>query len=97
MTVVVLVETHVKPEVLASLNELEEKYLPATRAFPGCQDIAVLQGKDDPCNIIYFAHWDSPEDYEKYLAWRKEEGVYDVALSLSSGPAPHVRYFDVRA
>lgn len=93
MSVLTLVEVHVKPE---SVNEFEaymEEIFPDTRAFNGCRGIVLQINQDEPANMILAEEWETREDHQKYLAWRTETGVVARIVSMLSGP-PSIRYFD---
>jgi quinol monooxygenase YgiN len=67
--------------------------LPDTRNFPGCLGLTVLQDIDDPHSITFYERWASRQDYDKYLAWRGEQGLMD-ALNTQSAVPPRWRYFE---
>ncbi len=93
MSVLVTLDVQAKPESLGELVSALKGILPDTRAYEGCQGIDIYANQDDPHNMIFVEHWDSREQYEKYLSWRTETGVMDQLGALLAGP-PTFKYFD---
>ncbi len=92
MSVIVLLEMHVKPEAVNEVKALLKELLPDTRAYAGCQGIDIYGNIDDTGNLVFYERWDSREHYQKYLAWRTETGVVDQLSAKLTAP-PNIRYF----
>jgi quinol monooxygenase YgiN len=93
MSVVVLLDFRVKPEVLEESLQFFKKILVDTRAYAGCEGVDVYNNADDPTNIIFYERWQSKELYQKYLAWRTESGFMETFGAKLAG-APTIRYFN---
>jgi quinol monooxygenase YgiN len=93
MSVVILLDFRMKPDVVEESMQLFKKVLPDTRAYPGCEGVDVYSNADDPTNIVFYERWQSPELYKKYLAWRTETGFMDTFAAKLAGP-PTIRYFN---
>ncbi len=93
MSVIVLLEAHVKPEAVDELKSSLKALLPDTRAYDGCQGIDIYGNLEDGGNLVFYERWDSREHYEKYLAWRTETGVMDQLGAMLTAP-PSIRYFE---
>ena len=93
MSVVVLLEFRVKPEVVEETKAFFKKILPDTRAFAGCEGLDVLTNADDPTIFVFNERWQSQEHYQKYFAWRTENGSMNAFGAYLAGP-PTVRYFN---
>ncbi len=93
MSVIVLLEAHVKPEAIDELKSSLKALLPDTRAYDGCQGIDIYSNTEDGGNLVFYERWDSREHYEKYLAWRTETGVMDQLGAMLTAP-PSIRYFE---
>ena len=73
-------------------NVLRE-ILPDTRAFPGDQDIRVIENQDSPGSITILEGWDSKENHIKYMTWRTEIGTME-ALADFVEAEPAITYYD---
>lgn len=60
--------------------------LPDTRAFKGCRDIKTLFD-DERQTFVLIEKWDSFADYDKYIAWRGDNGLADLLEPLLEGGA----------
>ena len=61
----------------------------------GCQGINLTLNVDDPKNYVMTEVWDSKEHYEKYLAFRTEDGTVDNITGMSE-EGPDIRIFDIK-
>jgi quinol monooxygenase YgiN len=93
MSVMVLVEMQVKPEVVNEVKGLLKQMLPDTRAYAGCQGIDIYDNVDDTGDLVFYERWDTRDHYQRYLAWRTETGAFDKLGAKLSGP-PKIRYYD---
>ena len=90
----VMVEVRAKPGTGADLIAFFRSILPDTRAHEGCTGVETLQNSDDPDHVILVEDWDSREQYERYIAWRREKGTSDQLREALAEP-PVIRHFDV--
>ena len=93
MSIVVLLDFRVKPDVIEESKQFFKKILPETRAYAGCLGVDVYNNADDPTNIIFYERWQSKEHYQKYFAWRTASGFMETFGAKLAG-APTIRYFD---
>ncbi len=92
MGTLVIFEAIAKAESVRELEDFVQRHLPDTRSYDGCQDITGYLNEDGR-TIVMVEHWNSKEDYQKYLAWREETGVLaDLGAMLDGEPT--IRFFD---
>ena len=94
MSVSVLVEGILKEGLVDEFVEICTGAYPVTRAYDGCQGIKLTLNIDNQKNFVMTEVWDSKEHYEKYLAFRAEEGVMDAIASMCDD-GPNIRIFDI--
>ena len=75
-------------ELIALLDEV----LPDTRAYDGCESVAVHRDQDAPDRIVLIERWTSRAQYEAYLQWRAERG--DPRLGVLIAGPPAMRYLE---
>ena len=68
--------------------------LPETGAYEGCLGADTLQNSDDADNLVLVETWETREQYEKYLAWRRGRGDSD-RLRAGLAEPPNIRHFEV--
>jgi len=93
MSVVILLDFRLKPEVVEETKKLFKKILPETRAYAGCEGLDVYGNADDPTNMVFHERWQSKEHYQKYLAWRTGNGSMEEFGAKLAAP-PTIRYFN---
>ena len=75
------------PAMSGKLEELEallRAALPDTRAFDGCISIVTyLHHETETFTLIEY--WESPEHYQRYLAWRIENGLGELLDNVLDG------------
>ena len=86
MSVLVLLEVQVKPEVIPDMKSYMAEILPDTRAYDGCQKIDMYFNTEDTGNIVVVEYWESRAHHEKYAAWRTETGFMDKIGTMLAGP-----------
>lgn len=94
MSVLVLVESKVKPEHAGDVVRFLRSIIHDTRGFDGCNGLTIHRNQDDPNTMVFVENWESRQQYEKYLAWRTERGDLEKLVGWIEG-APNIRYFDV--
>ena len=57
------------------LVETMNAILPDTRAFDGCNNIALTESTETPGLLMLLEDWESADHYAKYKAWRAESGT----------------------
>ncbi|MDE0886024.1 MAG: antibiotic biosynthesis monooxygenase [Myxococcota bacterium] len=93
MAVYVLLEGTLKEGEVESFTELCREAFKVTRAFDGCQEIHLTLNVENPHEFVLNELWDSKEHYEKYLAFRMEDGtVKEIGSHCDDGPS--IRIFD---
>lgn len=60
--------------------------LKETRAFPGCESIALYTIHDTPDRALLLERWASAEDHKRYVAWRQASGEVDQLMPLLAQP-----------
>ena len=64
------------PEHVESLEEGFRASLGDTRSFEGCLDLEVTF-EAASSTFVVIQEWESVAHYDRYLAWRVENGLYD--------------------
>jgi len=94
MTVSVLFEGTLKVGEQAGFTELCREAFKVTRAYDGCQTIDLTYNVENENNWVLTETWDSKEHYEKYVAFRIEDGTVEIINSMCK-EAPSIRIFDI--
>jgi quinol monooxygenase YgiN len=82
----VIAEFPVKPGKRDEFEAALHAALPDTRAFKGCRDIKVFHDAERD-TFVLIEKWDSFDHYDKYLAWRMENGLGELLDPLLKGGA----------
>ena len=94
MTVSVLLEGVLKEgQVDEFVDKCTELYK-VTRAYDGCHGINLTVNVENKNNFVMTETWESKEHYEKYLAFRIEDGTVELVGSLCD-EGPSIRIFDI--
>ena len=93
MSVMVIVEIHVKPDSLKDFHGFAKRILPDTSAFDGCLGLEKYSNQDDKENLVLVERWKSRGHFDRYLAWRMETGGLGQMLEMLAG-TPSIRFFD---
>ena len=75
MSVSVLLSGTLKDGLVEQFKEICAGAFHVTRAFDGCQNINLTLNVENPHKYVLTEVWDSKEHYEKYLAFRTEDGT----------------------
>ena len=94
MTCMVHIEFRARKESVETLLGWLREILPDTRRREGCVSVSVTRNQDDPLNFAFVELWDSREHYERYFAWRQEQGVLQHLSTMVDGEAIF-RFFDI--
>ena len=87
MTCLVLIQFRAKKEAADRLQGWLRDILPDTRGREGCVSVAVTRNQDDPTRFAFVEQWNTRQHYERYFAWRKEQGVLDELATMVDGEA----------
>ena len=94
MTVSVLLEGVLKEGQVEKFTELCKEAYKVTRAYDGCQGINLTFNVENNNNFVMTETWESKEHYEKYLAFRTQDGTVELIGSLCD-EGPTIRIFDI--
>ena len=94
MTVSVLLEGVLKEGQVEKFTELCKKAYKVTRAYDGCQGINLTFNVENNNNFVMTETWESKEHYEKYLAFRTQDGTVELIGSVCV-EGPTIRIFDI--
>lgn len=94
MTCLVHIEFRAKQGCADQLLGWLRDILPDTRCREGCVSVSVTRNQDDPNNFAFVELWDSRQHYERYFAWRQQQGVLDQLATMVEGEASF-RFFDI--
>jgi len=88
MSLVAVLEVHVKPEQLSEARTVFATMLGETRDFDGCEGVEVLVDTRDEGHWLVVERWRDREADAAYRAWRKETGgVSALGELLAAAPA----------
>ena len=94
MTVSVLLEGVLKEGQLDGFVDICKEAYKVTRAYDGCHGINLTLNVENKNNYVMTETWESKEHYEKYLAFRNEDGTVGLIGSLCD-EGPSIRIFDI--
>ena len=94
MAVSVLLSGTLKDGLVGQFSGICTEAFHVTRAFDGCQNINLTLHVEDPHKFVLTAVWDSKEHYEKYLAFRTEDGTVG-AIGEMCVDGPNIDIFDI--
>ena len=94
MTVSVLLEGVLKEGELDNLIEICKDAYKITRAHEGCHGINLTLNVENNNNFVMTETWESKDHYEKYVAFRNEDGTVELLVSLCD-EGPSIRIFDI--
>ena len=84
MSVMVILEMLVKPDMLEDYLNILKGALVETRNYKGCRSVTTLVDKETS-SIVLVEEWDSVEDQQAYIAWRVETGLIDAIAPFMQG------------
>ena len=94
MSVSVLLSGTLKNGLVEQFTEICSEAFHVTRAFDGCQNINLTLNVENPHKYVLTEVWDSKKHYEKYLAFRTEDGTVG-AIGDMSVDGPNIDIFDI--
>lgn len=94
MTVSVLLEGVLKEDQVEKFTELCKEAYKVTRAYDGCHEINLTFNVENNNNFVMTETWESKEHYEKYLAFRTQDGTVELIGSVCD-EGPTIRIFDI--
>jgi quinol monooxygenase YgiN len=87
VAIIAILDLQLKPESLDSAPAILRATLTATRAFPGCMGLTVLNDIADPAHVIVHETWESVEHDQAYRDWRTTpEGASELRSVLAAPP-----------
>ena len=94
MVVSVLLEGVLKEGQVEDFTELCKEAYKVTRAYDGCHGINLTLNEENNNNFVMTETWESKEHYDKYLAFRVEEGTVEL-IGSQCDEGPTIRIFDI--
>ena len=94
MSVSVLLSGTLKDGLVKQFTEICSEAFHVTRAFDGCQNINLTLNVENPHKYVLTEVWDSKKHYEKYLAFRTEDGTVG-AIGDMSVDGPNIDIFNI--
>ena len=88
--VTVTFEVCLPPAAAEGFSRMGSEGLEATRNFPGCRGVRIVQHKDDPCRFLFLEQWDSEQAYRDYIAWRTERGEFQALQQTATSTITNV-------
>ena len=84
MSVMVILEMPVKPDMLEDYLNILKGALVETRDYKGCRSVTTLVDQETS-SVVLVEEWDSVEDQQAYMAWRVETGRIDAIAPFMQG------------
>ena len=84
MSVMVILEMPVKPDMLEDYLNILIGALVETRDYTGCRSVTTLVDQETS-SVVLVEEWDSVEDQQAYMAWRVETGLIDAIAPFMQG------------
>ena len=94
MSVSVLLSGTLKDGLVEQFTEICSEAFHVTRAFDGCQNINLTLHVENPHKFVLTEVWGSKEHYEKYAAFRVEDGTV-AAIGNMCADGPNIDIFDI--
>ena len=94
MSVMVILEMPVKPDMLEDYLNILKGALVETRNYKGCRSITTLVDQETS-SVVLVEEWDSVDDQQAYMAWRMETGLIDAIGPFMQGELV-TRTFDLK-
>ena len=94
MSVSVLLSGKLKDGLIDQFTAICTEAFQVTRAFDGCQNINLTFHVDEIHQFVLTEVWDSKEHYEKYLAFRTEDGTI-AAVTEMCVDGPNIDIFNI--
>lgn len=87
MSIMVKFELKTQDSKTTDIDEFFSRILQGTRDFDGNFGAEVSRSSEDKTKLVLIEYWNSQEDFNKYLNWRKEIGDFDeLGGMLSTNP-----------
>jgi|TARA_B100000929_G_C15230838_1_gene326235 quinol monooxygenase YgiN len=94
MSVMVILEMPVKPDMLEDYLNILKGALVETRNYKGCRSVTTLVDQETS-SVVLVEEWDSVDDQQAYMAWRMETGLIDAIGPFMQGELV-TRTFDLK-
>ena len=87
MTITALLYLDLRAESVQDAPRVLRETLQATRAFPGCLGVEVLDDLEDPTQVVVLERWESEASDAAYRAWRATpDGASELGTLLAGPP-----------
>ena len=83
MTKIVVAKLKSKNENFDELKKFLKEKLPEAKAFDGCKGIHACVDEEKK-TIVLYEIWESVDHHQKYVEWRKQQGVHDKISKMLS-------------
>lgn len=93
MSVLIIIDMQAKPGKGDELVAMFKAIVPDTRAFDGCEQVAVFRNQDDPDQLSIVETFTTRAQYDAYFNWRLERGDLGPLVELIVAP-PAPRFLD---
>ena len=93
VSVRMILEIEIKPEVGADFEAGMRTALPETRAYGGCISVDVMRRVDNPNAWVLVEEWETQGHHERYVQWRIETGMMAKWEAVMTGP-PSMAYLN---
>ncbi|SHH06572.1 Quinol monooxygenase YgiN [Jatrophihabitans endophyticus] len=95
MSITVILDMTIKPELLDEFLQRFDENLPDSRAFEGCEYVDVYTADDNEARVVCIEGWTSLERFQAYGAWRAEQGDVEAFQKYYDG-VPNLVRLDAR-
>ena len=93
MTCTVIFDFKLKKDCVEKFMTRLQEIIPGTRGFEGFVSINITQNQDDSACFAFVEKWDARENYENYIQWRMESGIWE-ELSVMFDGEPSMKFYN---
>lgn len=87
MSILVQFKLSHSPENTQAIKDFFTEILPDTRTFEGNVSAHLYEKIQGQHELVLFEEWQTPQHFDKYIAWRKEIGDFDhLGTMLTDAP-----------
>lgn len=94
MSIMVKFELQAQEHKADDIKAFFENILQGTRDFSGNEGAKIARASEDNNRLVLIEYWQSNDDFQKYLDWRKEIGDFAKLASMLT-QEPDIQNLDV--
>jgi len=94
MSIMVKFELNAQKDKEVEIHNFFERILKGTRDFSGNEGVKISHSFEDKAKLVLIEYWQTQEDFDKYLNWRKDIGDFETLGTMLSVD-PDMQIFQV--